>query len=757
VSFKRLLAKTSATPEAPRFDQTLAGHTRDVLAVRESIMLRLGDVILKSLGLEAHFTMPQLDATLTAAVRLHDLGKVNSDFQTILRNPGVHIQAFRHEWLSIWLTLQQPTLRSWLLGDEDTVWSWAAQFAALGHHLKLQDGSQLIPNPASNTTSISFFLNHEDFAAAIEMGGERGERPCRIPKLDDIVMEVDDRSLHELRRWLVDAVTWYGSQPPKVKIFVSAVKALMIACDVAGSALCKGMDGHKALWVEFMLSRVSSETELAEIAQTRLRGNLTRPFQEKVAESSGRVTFVKAGCGSGKTVAAYLWAAKQAPGRKLFFCYPTTNTATEGFGDYVLSSGLATEARLLHSRSAEDLEDILDVKGDNPSDKMLKLEALASWDTPLVLCTVDLVLGLMQNSRRSLFQAPSLLNGAFVFDEVHQFDDRLYGALLEFLRAFRGTPVLLMTASLPPNRLAALKETLEALGDSLVTIQGAPELESLPRYVLKDIGPTAPWDEVQAALEAGGKVLWVCNTVGRAMAFAREAEGRGLGPALLYHSRYRYMDRVQRHRDVIGAFKSPEAPALAITTQVCEVSLDLSADLMVTDMAPVPALIQRLGRLNRLATPEAPGNPRPAYFLEPQGTMPYGEELNLRDVRRWLRQLGGRPVSQADLASEFEAMAGNEPVPSVRCEWLEGGPFAAQAPLREAGATVPVIMSEDLQRCLDASGKPIQKQVSRYSIPMPLRPVAQELQGWRSLGFAFAAPEGQIEYDEQRGAKWAKR
>src|SRR5206468_4565028 len=92
-----------------------------------------------------------------------------------------------------------------------------------------------------------------------------------------------------------------------------------------------------------------------------------------------------------------------------------------------------------------------------------RLESLESWSTPIVACTVDTVLGLVQNNRRGLFAWPALVQSAFVFDEIHAYDNRLFGALLRFLRDLPGLPVLLMTASLPKAREMALRSVLEKL------------------------------------------------------------------------------------------------------------------------------------------------------------------------------------------------------------------------------------------------------------------------------------------------------
>ena len=74
-------------------------------------------------------------------------------------------------------------------------------------------------------------------------------------------------------------------------------------------------------------------------------------------------------------------------------------------------------------------------------------------------------------------------------------------------------------------------------------------------------------------------------------------------PLLCYHSRFKLIDRVKRHDAVVRAFRKGRPAALAITTQVCEMSLDMDADLLVTEACPVTSLIQRMGRCNREQDP----------------------------------------------------------------------------------------------------------------------------------------------------------
>ncbi len=213
---------------------------------------------------------------------------------------------------------------------------------------------------------------------------------------------------------------------------------------------------------------------------------------------------------------------------------------------------------------------------DADRDAAIRVESLDAWATPIVACTVDTVLGIVQNNKRGRFSWPALAQSAFVFDEIHAYDDLLFGALLRFLRDLPGLPALLMTASLPKAREEALRQTLRDRAINrveLVPIPGPKSLENLARYHRADVKGNDPLPLVKETLEAGGKVLWVCNTISRVMDAARRADAIGLDPRI-YHSRFRYEDRVNRHKDVIEAFRPERGAALAICSQVAEMSLE---------------------------------------------------------------------------------------------------------------------------------------------------------------------------------------
>ena len=754
----RLLAKPSRTPDTPREAETLVGHLSAVTRVAVLLAEQWGDGHLASLGLDPSHFGPWLRLALPRAAFAHDLAKANDHFQRMLRSdPAIVVQAGWHEQLTVWLLLScEPLARSLLQGCDASL-QRAILVAVLGHHLRVKDGTDVGLREGSGAFRLVVLSGHPDFASALRTGGELlalGEPPA----LADVEIDLLDHEPFDLvsRRWLREVAAWWRQADERERRFVATLKALLVAADVAGSALPRHhLD--PARWAGDALARTCAAAELQTVVIRRLKGAPPRPFQQAVALTRARVAFVRAGCGSGKTAAAYLWAARLAVGRKLFFCYPTTGTASQGFADYVPPDEF--EAALVHSRATADLEELLTSGAADAEDRLEELTrfaALVTWDAPMTVCTVDTVLGLVQNNRAGLFSFPPIANGAFVFDEIHQYDDRLFGALLRFLEAFRGVPVLLMTASLPRARLEALEACVAGLGERLQVIEGPAELEALERYRIERVGVEDPWARVTAAVQAGQRVLWVANVVDRAILLARDAESRGL-PVLPYHSRYRYGDRLQRHGAVVRAFAGERGPGVvALTTQVCEVSLDISADLLVTDLAPIPALIQRLGRLNRRATPGAAVLAAPALILEPAGPEPY-TAVELADARRWLDLLGADPCSQADLADAYEQIHGAAAVPAsaTRSAWLDGGLLAARVPLREAGTTIPVVREEDAHRLRGLPAGELARELIRLTIPMPLnRRVAGELRHWDRVRGVPVAPAGRLAYDERFGGRW---
>ena len=210
---------------------------------------------------------------------------------------------------------------------------------------------------------------------------------------------------------------------------------------------------------------------------------------------------------------------------------------------------------------------------------------------------------------------------------------------------------------------------------------------------------------------------------------------------------------MEQHRRVIDAFKS-KGPALACCTQVAEMSLDLSATLLVTELAPVPALIQRLGRLNRRAEEGDPT--RPFIVIEPMNddgspaVLPYTPQ-ELKDAKKWLEDLGNGPLSQTDLAKKWEEYDTVSRPEFVGSAWLDGGPSTQVLELREASPGLTVVLDRDWADLKNGT-----RSVTEVALPMPPPPRGMDWRKWPEFKGVPIAPPDLIDYESERGAQWGK-
>jgi CRISPR-associated endonuclease/helicase Cas3 len=103
----------------------------------------------------------------------------------------------------------------------------------------------------------------------------------------------------------------------------------------------------------------------------------------------------------------------------------------------------------------------------------------------------------------------------------------------------------------------------------------------------------------------GGRTLIIVNTVKRARDLAQQLQQlikatRSNTELLLIHSRFRPNDR-RRHVDRLLA-EPGEKGMIAVSTQVVEAGVDVSAKTLFTELAPWSSLVQRFGRCNRKGT-----------------------------------------------------------------------------------------------------------------------------------------------------------
>ncbi len=233
------------------------------------------------------------------------------------------------------------------------------------------------------------------------------------------------------------------------------------------------------------------------------------------------------------------------------------------------------------------------------------------------------------------FTQASVLLSAVVLDEAHiELEDpllrRALGTVLRIL-ARRGTPTFIMSATLTDGQVRELRKVSQ-LGRGCVFREfqvdlDDPEDEFVARERAKEfdiswVGRADPTELVDPNM----RNLVVVNWVSRAQEVYRNLKatfGNDI-PIEILHSRFTESDR-ERKVSAIRRLADEGDRWIVVSTQVIEAGVDISADLLVTDLAPPSALIQRMGRVARWR--ERSGVVK---IVDPGGPWPYGEEIMKR-------------------------------------------------------------------------------------------------------------------------------
>lgn len=239
---------------------------------------------------------------------------------------------------------------------------------------------------------------------------------------------------------------------------------------------------------------------------------------------------------------------------------------------------------------------------------------------PFGVGTVDQALLGVVAAKHFFVRHFALAGKVVILDEVHSYDiytGTLIDKLIETLERL-GCTVIILSATLTGKRrnkiISAPGNSDENLDQPYPLITGRAEgvpfdpvaaEAPLSRSVAVElvIAEAAAKEAINLA-SSGGTVLWVCNTVGAAQKQFRyfQEHSSGAFPLGLLHSRFTHNHREEHETEWMGRFgkdSSTRCGSILVATQVVEQSVDLDADLLITELAPTDMLLQRIGRLWR--------------------------------------------------------------------------------------------------------------------------------------------------------------
>lgn len=342
---------------------------------------------------------------------------------------------------------------------------------------------------------------------------------------------------------------------------------------------------------------------------------------------------VRAPTGAGKTDASLLWAQLQIENKcadRLVIAMPTrftSNALAINVAESLSDTGLYHSSAWF-TKFQEQIEG-----GIIEKQKAEKIHEFARLlQTPITVCTIDHLLMALTFTREDHHLISfNLANSCLVIDEADFYDDFTQAnilVLLEILHYWK-VPVLLMSASLPESVLPSYQR----IGYQVNQIVEDTSDNSRDRFEIKSIQDYSELSEIgnllELCIEKGTAIIYA-NTVDKAVMFYDWFDKRNANP-ILYHSRFTEPNKKDKEKELIDAlgkeaWENKQAKGIAILTQIGEMSINISADLMISELCPIDRLTQRAGRLCRFDKSKI----GELYVLIPQKNdliypAPYGE------------------------------------------------------------------------------------------------------------------------------------
>ena len=222
-----------------------------------------------------------------------------------------------------------------------------------------------------------------------------------------------------------------------------------------------------------------------------------------------------------------------------------------------------------------------------------------------------------------------------ILDEIHTYSSETQAIVLKIIEILKSINcrIHVGTATMPTVLYDKILQLLGGKNKVYEVMLPDEILKTFNRHIIHKV---EQWNDcteiIQKAVAEKEKVLIVCNQVKRAQQmYDYICETFPSVSRMLIHSRFKRGDRSLLETKLKENFNHMTEACIVVSTQVVEVSLDISFDLMITECAPIDALIQRFGRINRKRTDETIGKFKHIYVIQPpqknNEALPYDLEV----------------------------------------------------------------------------------------------------------------------------------
>ncbi len=572
------------------------GEDKERLAEHTIHDIRAGQVLVQNLPF-AERKKKQISKDLELALALHDVGKSASGFQAQLEKDAPY-WGHRHEVLS-------AAFASMLKVKEEII------LAVLTHH-------KTIP---SDFTTAHGCLKEEEipyrpaghiYEVWNQMAAEWNEnipqfleewcKICRYIKREDLLSQ-QLGALPPLQDNM--GVNWLNrlNQPDTISFkqrhYASLLRGLLISADHITSADSNNMPMKIPVLNSY------------DVTSHNLYG-----YQIRAGKKVGNL-ILRSPTGSGKTEAALLWAQRnQKKNGRLFYTLPSTASLNamylrlkKSFND--VDNKLIG---LLHSRIASSIYSMFENGHDSQSLVWMLSSLAKEMYFPIRVCTPHQVLKFTLFGKGWEMMLSEFPNSVFIFDEIHAYNPKHVGLTMATAKYIikKGGSVMFLSATLPKFLRRIIQREIPDITFMQPSMKNTSDRHILEqkRHIIEPIDGNI-LDNIDLIVSESNKVkstLIVCNHVPTAQRVYKELV-KQVKDTVLLHSQFCRRDRnkveneLQRSKGLNGSYKP--LPKILVSTQVVEVSLDLDFEQGFSEPAPLDAIVQRMGRVNRYAKRDA--------------------------------------------------------------------------------------------------------------------------------------------------------
>jgi len=612
--------------------QTFEGHTIDSLMILRDYLLKNKNT-LKSFSENFQINFNTLMNIMYMSVFLHDLGKLTNEFQYRIKR-GEPCGYFSHAFFGV------PFINSDLPENLNNL----LRILVVSHHTQLYNR---IYEDANLSPRISY-LNHEielwidiypDIYLKFFKDIFNNEfKPIYIKEDYLSKIELNESIRKIIRNLKIEQST--NDRNIQTKAIYSLCLSVLKHCDQKASKFFDELNLNQGVFgplieasnnfldtINYSANSIfySENISILGLNEKEKMRELYE-FQRELANIKDSA-IISAPCGRGKTEGALMGALniiKLQNKNKIIFALPTQITSNAmyerlkkifGNNNVGIYHGMS---RYLHYE-ADDIkeEDIRSLVFDEKV-----------FDKPVTITTIDhLIYSLVHGYKQADFALGNILNSVIILDEIHYYENHTLRYILDGLKILRDLkiPYIAMSGTLP----SFIVEELNKI-QSHTLIEDVEGLKFEPFIIEKSTKSVfEAIDEVKKIYDEEKNQIIIVNTIKRAKDLYHLLENKILKDNLfLLHSQFTFNDRSKKEKEINNL--KGKRPWILVSTQAIEISVDISCDIMHTELAPVDAIGQRGGRLNRGGKNH--NNEHFMFIYQPKDHLPYSTDNDKIDI-----------------------------------------------------------------------------------------------------------------------------